>query len=218
MDIRPIFCTACGGRIVLGDESKLSFCPWCGTQLYFNDGSITINFNQNFRDEARLRELQLYEQEQVLKRERDEAEVAARQRTGRVLLKVGVWLIIAATVLIAMVVLWRPVIVLIIIITVLLSCGIPFTACGGTMMHDERTRAQRHADRLEKQRQIHELAILEAEEERIRVEIEERERLADERNRREKKKERRECKKETNLITDLVKAGFAAALIKKILK
>ncbi len=170
MEIKPIICANCGGQIEIEEGKQISTCPFCGTQLYFDDGSTTINLNQNIRDEARLNELRLQERQLEFERDRYLNEIKERKRMGRAILFVGLGLILAAIIFLIISSAWKPTIVLSIFLVICAGCGIPLAINGGKMMTDNRTYAERNSDRLEEQRRKDELARLRIEEERLQGE------------------------------------------------
>ena len=56
--IVPIRCPECGALTNMDYDRKRCFCTYCGTELLFEDGSKTINYNATYRtiDEARITE------------------------------------------------------------------------------------------------------------------------------------------------------------------
>ena len=56
--IVPIRCPECGAQTNMDYDRKRCFCTYCGTELLFEDGSRTINYNATYRtiDEARITE------------------------------------------------------------------------------------------------------------------------------------------------------------------
>ena len=56
--IVPIHCPECGARTNMDYDRKRCFCTYCGTELFFDDGSKTITYNATYRkiDEARITE------------------------------------------------------------------------------------------------------------------------------------------------------------------
>lgn len=44
--IVPLKCPQCGASIELNISRKTSFCSYCGTQVFFDDGSRTIYYNE----------------------------------------------------------------------------------------------------------------------------------------------------------------------------
>lgn len=69
MELMALNCSACGGNIQIEAGRKSCFCPYCGTQLFMDDGSKVITYRTV--DEARIQEdetnrilkLKEYEQE-----------------------------------------------------------------------------------------------------------------------------------------------------------
>ena len=81
MEVKSLKCPNCGAALEIPEERKTFFCKYCGSQIYIDDGKITIDINTNinidnrYTDVARLRELELQEQE----RERQESIVKKNQ-------------------------------------------------------------------------------------------------------------------------------------------
>ena len=70
--ITTIHCPECGARTNMDYDRKRCFCTYCGTELYFDDGSQTINYNATYRkiDEARITESE--NQKEIVFRQYDE--------------------------------------------------------------------------------------------------------------------------------------------------
>lgn len=69
--ITALKCPECGANISLPDEEKrLLFCPYCGTELEYDDGDIDITINHNlneevhFVDHAQIAELKFKEKQE----------------------------------------------------------------------------------------------------------------------------------------------------------
>ena len=56
--IVSIHCPECGAKTNMDYDRKRCFCTYCGTELFFDDGSKTITYNATYRkiDEARITE------------------------------------------------------------------------------------------------------------------------------------------------------------------
>lgn len=102
MELFKLVCPACGADITLEKETNDCFCPYCGTKFKFDDGIKRVEHTITYRDEARLKELELQEQEQRkaeqrrLKEEKrkkaeEMRELKAKRRWVIVL---GVWLVL----------------------------------------------------------------------------------------------------------------------------
>ena len=57
MELVPIYCPNCGGKIQVPAGKDQCYCMYCGTQLAFDDGSKVITFRTV--DEARIKEADL---------------------------------------------------------------------------------------------------------------------------------------------------------------
>ena len=68
MELTPISCPKCGGAIQLPPEKGAFYCMYCGTQLAFDDGSITVTHRTV--DEARMKEIALEEKRLLLEEEK----------------------------------------------------------------------------------------------------------------------------------------------------
>ena len=44
--IVPLKCPQCGASIELNTNRETCFCSYCGTQVFFDDGSRTIYYNE----------------------------------------------------------------------------------------------------------------------------------------------------------------------------
>lgn len=63
MELFQLVCPGCGADISLGKETVDCFCPYCGKKFKFDDGVQHFEHTINYRDEARLKELEIEEQE-----------------------------------------------------------------------------------------------------------------------------------------------------------
>lgn len=68
MELQPITCPKCGGTIQAPVGGKTCFCTFCGTQIYFDDGSRSVTYRTV--DEARIKELELERQRLELEEQR----------------------------------------------------------------------------------------------------------------------------------------------------
>lgn len=100
MELFKLVCPACGADISLEKETNDCFCPYCGTKFKFDDGVKHSEHTIYYRDEARLKELELQEQEQCkaeqrrLKEEKrkNAEEMRELQVKRRWVIILGVWL------------------------------------------------------------------------------------------------------------------------------
>ena len=60
MKIIDIKCPKCGGELHISEGRKDCFCEYCGSHLLLDDENVITNV-QVFRDEARLKELEMEE-------------------------------------------------------------------------------------------------------------------------------------------------------------
>lgn len=42
MGIKMLTCPKCGGNLEIKEDKRLNFCPYCGTQIEYDDGSNQI--------------------------------------------------------------------------------------------------------------------------------------------------------------------------------
>ncbi len=56
MKILSLKCPQCGASL---DSEKSSFCSYCGTRLYLDDGSKNININYKNEDVAKIKEIEV---------------------------------------------------------------------------------------------------------------------------------------------------------------
>lgn len=99
MELFKLVCPACGADISLEKETRDCFCPYCGTKFKFDDGVQRSEHTVYYRDEAKLRELELQEEARLraekerLEEDRKikEAELRKKQAFKRWYIIVGVW-------------------------------------------------------------------------------------------------------------------------------
>ena len=71
MEVKAIKCPSCGGSLQIPEGKSMFFCTFCGSQIQVDDGKITIdikqniNINQQYTDVAKMRELDLQEQDRI---------------------------------------------------------------------------------------------------------------------------------------------------------
>ena len=71
MELKSLTCPNCGGVVQIPEGKSLFFCTFCGSQIHVDDGKITIDlnaniqFNQSYTDVARMRELDMMEQQWI---------------------------------------------------------------------------------------------------------------------------------------------------------
>lgn len=70
MEIVEIKCPNCQGNIHITAGRKETYCEFCGSHLFFDDGNRVITNINVIRDEARLKELQM-EENKLAKREEE---------------------------------------------------------------------------------------------------------------------------------------------------
>lgn len=61
MEIVEIKCPNCQGNIHITAGRKETYCEFCGSHLFFDDGNRVVTNVNVIRDEARLKELQMEE-------------------------------------------------------------------------------------------------------------------------------------------------------------
>ena len=85
MKIERIECPYCGGNLNIESGLTTCFCNYCGKQLYINDGVQRIEIKKNetihYVDDAKLRELELKEQQRIRYAEQKKREEEERKRT-----------------------------------------------------------------------------------------------------------------------------------------
>ena len=78
-------CPNCGGQLEMPVDAKDFYCQYCGSHVYTDDGSTTININQTItiRDEAALRRMDLEERKEQERRTRElERDRERQERTN----------------------------------------------------------------------------------------------------------------------------------------
>ena len=69
MELKSLNCPNCGGSVNIPEGVSRFYCTYCGSQIQVDDGKITIDLNANitldhrYTDVARLKELDLQEQD-----------------------------------------------------------------------------------------------------------------------------------------------------------
>ena len=107
MELFKLVCPACGADISLEKETRDCFCPYCGTKFKFDDGVQRSEHTVSYRDEARLRELELQEEarireekriakEAAIQRAQEHAARKSKRRSLFLKLFIGLLIIIAA--------------------------------------------------------------------------------------------------------------------------
>ena len=87
MKIIDIKCPKCGRELHIGEGRKDCFCEYCGSHLYFDDENRT--FTRIIRDEAKLKELEIEEENRKKKEIKD---LRASKHRKRLALSFIVWL------------------------------------------------------------------------------------------------------------------------------
>lgn len=97
MEIKSFKCPSCGASLQIPEGATNFFCTYCGSQIHVENGRISfdinanININQKYTDVARMRELDMIEQE------KNRNELAARKERLKPLkwwLAILIWSII----------------------------------------------------------------------------------------------------------------------------
>lgn len=65
MKMIPVTCPNCRANLNIAADRRMCFCEYCGTKVIIDDSQKTVIY----RDEARLKELELYEKEQSRRKE-----------------------------------------------------------------------------------------------------------------------------------------------------
>lgn len=65
MTVTSFKCPNCGADLQVEEGRTMCFCNYCGTQIHIDDGTIRVNITKRIVDEARLRELDLQEQNRI---------------------------------------------------------------------------------------------------------------------------------------------------------
>jgi len=97
MELFKLVCPACGADISLEKETNDCFCPYCGTKFKFDDGVVRSEHTVYYRDEAKLRVLELQE-EARLRAEKARLEEERRKKAAALRVKQAFkrWYIIVA--------------------------------------------------------------------------------------------------------------------------
>lgn len=96
--MKPIIlkCPGCSAILEIDKDRKQAFCPYCGTKLsLYDENEYTININEIYRDEARIRELEIYKQEQYEKHKVIEEKEQTRKRR----LKISLYIVLFSVIL-----------------------------------------------------------------------------------------------------------------------
>ena len=64
MEIKAIYCPACGAPLRVNIEKPITYCQYCGSQLrsdgtYIVNVTKTYNHNYTYRDESRIKEAEV---------------------------------------------------------------------------------------------------------------------------------------------------------------
>ena len=76
MELKSLNCPNCGAVVKIPDGVERFLCPYCHSQIQIDDGKITIDLNANinlnhqYTDVAKMRELELREEERIRREER----------------------------------------------------------------------------------------------------------------------------------------------------
>ncbi len=69
MKVYELKCKNCGADLKVSDDRKVIFCEYCGSKNFVDDevmrSEVYYTGTVNYRDEARLRELELKEEERI---------------------------------------------------------------------------------------------------------------------------------------------------------
>lgn len=98
MKLIEVKCPSCGGFLTIDENKRLCTCPYCNRQVLYDDGIVRIVYT----DTARIRELELLEQERQRQEEqkrlaREKAELEAqlfKKKRKRWWLFVVIWAIL----------------------------------------------------------------------------------------------------------------------------
>ena len=88
MELTAINCPNCGGKVHIEEGRTLIYCSYCGTQIHIDDGTIRIDMTQHYVDEARMRELELQEQQRIRE---EQAKLEQEKRIEAELAKEKIW-------------------------------------------------------------------------------------------------------------------------------
>lgn len=71
MELKTLKCPECGASFE--NDEKVSFCSHCGTKLYFDDGTKTVNYNYNYKTEdvAQIRKIEVNRELELNKRKEE---------------------------------------------------------------------------------------------------------------------------------------------------
>ena len=84
MELKSLNCPNCSAVVQIPDGVDRFFCTYCGSQIQIDDGKITIDLNANIKldqrytDVARVKELDLQEQER--KRQEDQQRIETKRK------------------------------------------------------------------------------------------------------------------------------------------
>ena len=76
MEMISLKCPSCGGAVDIEEGHDSCLCPYCGTRLYLDDGTIRINI----RDEAKLKEAEANEAIRLKELELEQQKLKTKHR------------------------------------------------------------------------------------------------------------------------------------------
>ena len=67
MELKILKCPECGASFE--SDNKVSFCSHCGAKLFLDDGTKTVNYNYNYKNEdvAKIKEIEVNKEIQLNK-------------------------------------------------------------------------------------------------------------------------------------------------------
>ena len=104
MKLVGINCPNCAAPVQIPEGKNTFFCTFCGTQIQVDDGKISIDLNVTKRiiDEAKLKELEMKEQQRIREEEKQVAaeqqkkaqQLAEKEKAKQWLIAYAVWVFI----------------------------------------------------------------------------------------------------------------------------
>lgn len=65
MDVKSFHCPNCGSALEIPPNVSQFFCTFCGSQIHADDGIIRFDITNRIIDEAKLKQLELQEQQRI---------------------------------------------------------------------------------------------------------------------------------------------------------
>ncbi len=86
MEIKKITCPGCGATFE--SNKNISFCSYCGSKLFFDNGNKNINYNYKTEDVAKIKEIEVNRELELNKREEEARNLKKADKTMLLILLV----------------------------------------------------------------------------------------------------------------------------------